>query len=169
MLRLYFKKKRLLKSLGLLVVLYNTFYKSSFWYREYKKQFLGIVYTIIFSMPKRQQYLYLYTLSELNRGLNYSLGYVFRNQLRQLKFYKRTLRSIGSFIAYLKKFIFKKYIYCYTIYIKNFQYRQYIFLKKFYSALLPSISFLICSKSYYIKQKYKRRIKRTVLGKILLK
>ena len=152
------------------MALYNTFYKSSFWYREgFQKQFLGIAYTIIFSMPKRQQYLYLYNLSKVIRGFNYSLGYVFRNQLRQLKFYKRTLRSIGSFIAYLKKFILKKYIYCYTVYIKNFQYRQYIFLKKFYSALLPYISFLVCSRSYYVKQKYKRRIKRTVLGKILLK
>ena len=120
-------------------------------------------------MPKRQQHLYLYTLAKLNRGFNYSLGYVFRNQLRQLKFYKRTLRSIGSFIAYLKKFILRKSMYCYTIYIKNFQYRQYMFLKKFYFALLPRISFLICSKSYYIKQKYKRRIKRTVLGKVLMK
>ena len=100
---------------------------------------------IILSMPRRQQYLYLYTLSNSIQGSSYSLGYVFCNQLRQLKFYKRTLRSIGSFIAYLKKFILKKHVYCYSIFIKNFQYRQYLFLKKFYFALLPLLSFLICS------------------------
>lgn len=168
MLRLYFKKKRLLKSLGLLVVLYKTLYKYSFWYRYFQEQPIRLSYIITLSMPKRQQYLYLYTISKVIKGFGYSLGYVFRNQLRQLKFYKRTLRSIGSFIAYLKKFILKKNLYCYSIFIKNFQYRQYLFLKKFYLALLPLISFLICSKSYFIKKKYQRRIKRTVLGKVLL-
>lgn len=168
MLRLYFKKKRLLKALGLLIILYKNNYRYSFWHKYTCKEVLSVTYALILSMPNRQQYLYIYTLSKVSKGFSYSLGYVFRNQLRQLKFYKRTLRSIGNFIAYLKKFILKKNLYYHNIVIKNFHYRQYLFLKKFYLALFPFISFLICSKSYFIKQKYQRRIKRTILGKVLL-
>merc|ERR1739838_501760 len=82
--------------------------KHSFWYRYFQEQLRRLSYIITLSMPKRQQHLYVYTISKVTKGFSYSLGYVFRNQLRQLKFYKRTLRSIGSFIAYLKKFILKK-------------------------------------------------------------
>lgn len=80
-----------------------------------------------------------------------------------MKFYKRSLKLISSFVFFLKKVFFKGTNKFYYIYITNFNYRQYVFLTKFFTTVKPVVYALSLSKGYYLKKKYRRRIKRSVL------
>ncbi len=162
MLRLYYAKKRLHSTLNTLLYIYKNCFKKTLWHNSTESITKTYNYNLMLNQPKRQQLFYFYNLKQI-KGFSYSVGMLFSERLQGMKFYKRSVRNIVPLVAFLAKTLFKKKKKIYFLYIVNFNYKQYLFLKKFYHFVSPQVELLSISKAYYLKKKYKRRIKRSVL------
>lgn len=161
MLRFYYTEKILKQNILNLVYIYQRGSIQTLFYKDHRLVLKKYNYSMHLSHPKRQQFFFL---TNLKTGLHssHSIGTLFKDRLIGMKFYKRSLRIISPFVFFLKKVFFRGTKKFYYIYVTNFNYRQYIFLQKFCNTVQPLINLLSIAKGYYLKKKYRRRIKRSV-------
>lgn len=121
---------------------------------------------MILTSPQRQQCFSFYDLKS-DQQLSFTAGKFLSQTYAPAKFYKRSVKNIGSIVMTLKQqhlFMLQK---IFLLKIKNLTYKQWLFWERFEDTIHPDIKFFFHKKSYLPRWQGKRRIKRVVLRMLM--
>lgn len=121
------------------------------------------------------KFFYLYMHKKLNyfflqlfeKFYNYSNGQLLGNQIKKIKFFKKSKKSYPYTINLLNKKLSKKLNSIDIFYCKNFNLRNYNWLKKFFTIIKPEINYMICTGSWNYINLRKKRIKKKIYRNLI--